>query len=240
MTDTNELTLESWLAGQTRATESVDILQDGDLSGQWVAWARKYELATADEEVNAGERSTGETSKTQDLLKEGQALLARMDAARTTWFVRGIDGDIESEIAKENPWPVNPVPLFDQEPPQLRKGATDSHAIAFRAANENYWKARAEHDQKHAIENEKYAFEVAEVAKERGYAQVAAAFVRAEQGGKTIIASLSIEGAKVLNKAVGDVEFAKILKAIEKASRESEPIPGDADFLSITSAKTGV
>lgn len=238
-TNENELTFEGWERGQTRATESVDILQDGDLSGRWAEWVRRYERAAADE-VDESELLVGEKSKTAILREEGAKLIAEMDAARTTWFVHGIDSDTEAQIAKDFPWPENPIPEFTMEQPILRHGATDSHMVAFRMANENYWKAHAKHEAKYAIEEEKYTHELAEVAKERGYVKVSIAFVRATQGGKTVFSSLTVDQAKRLNQLIGDIEFSKILNAINKASQKSEPIPGDADFLSITSAKTTV
>lgn len=237
MTENNELTLANWLNGQTAVERSVEVLQDGALSARWDDWVRRYERASR-EEASSGERATGEASKTQALVTEGGELLARMDASRTTWFVRGIGTEDSIAIAEAHPFPENPVPLFDREPPQLRKGATDSQAQGFILADKAYWAARAEHDEGHAIEREKYAHAVSLVAMARGYEKIARAFVRAEQNGATVIDKLTAEDAKSLNVALGDIEFQKIINAIEAASRESAPIPGDADFLSITSGKT--
>lgn len=238
MTEKNELTLANWLNGQTAVERSVEVLQDGALSARWDSWVRRYERAAADDAGKGAELLVGEQSKTQALLAEGEELLARMDAARTTWFVRGIGTEDSIAIADAHPFPVNPVPLFDQETPKLRPNATDAQSQAFRAASEDYWKARNEHDEIHAIEREKYAHAVSLAAIARGYEKIARAFVRAEQGGQTVIDSLTAEDAKKLNQALGDVEFQKIIHAIELASRESTPIPGDADFLLITSGKT--
>lgn len=234
-----EFTVANWLAGQTPIEKSVEIIQDGALAAKWDDWVRRYERAAADA-VDESELLVGEKSKIAVLREEGAALLEKIEASRTTWYVRGLGSEDLIQIAEAHPWPVDPTPVFEMVQPELRKGATDAHSIAFRAANDNYWKAYEEHRQAHAVEREKYAHAVSLVAMARGYEKVARAFVRAEQGGEVVISTLTAAEARLLHQAVGDIPFQLIVNAIDSASQESEPIPGDADFLSITSAKTTV
>src|SRR5699024_4491966 len=115
----------------------------------------------------------------------------------------------------------------------------EKQSTAFLKAYEIYEKAKAEHDKKVAPDVEKHAFKCAQVALARGYKKIALALQRIEDHeGNVVLESITPEQVERMYQRLGDVFFTQLINTVDQASKNSTPIPGDADFLSAVSAKT--
>lgn len=230
-------TFKAWLSGAKATERSVEIVQDGSLLGLWDDWVRRFDRAQ-ETTVPKEERSMGETAGIEALTDEGAALLERIEAARTVWFVRGLQADVLKSIEAAHPEPERAWKRFAGVRPVAPANPTEVQAEAFLKAAALWEEERAAHNEDTAPQMQAYADEARKVLAARGYERVARAFVRAEQGGVTVFTELTAADAAELHAGIGDHEFGKIVNTIDMATDAPAAAPGESDFLLKVSEKT--
>lgn len=101
-----------WLSTGTVAQRSIDVYGRPDLLATYETLERRYQLAVAEEEAGA-ERAVGETGP-ETILEEMQRVHEEWQASKTTWYIRALNDEEQSEILSS----LNDVP-------KLAKDATD-------------------------------------------------------------------------------------------------------------------
>ena len=229
-------TFEAWLNGATVTERSVEIMLDGALLGRWDDWSRRYERAERGAAVN--ERSAGEVSPLRALEVEGAQLLEDIQAARATWFVRGLQEDVVKAVDAAFPAPAPSWGRFSVPPPVVPDNPTEAQADAFLKAVGLWEEQRTQFNEDNAEAMQAHLVLMREVKLSRGYERVARGTVRIEQGGEVLFTAVTADQARAFHQKLGDHEFMKIVGAIETATTTPADPPGEADFLLMVSAQT--
>lgn len=227
---------EEFISGANVAELSVDIFQDGSLLGLFDEWKRRFERADRETPV---ERSAGEVSPLAALEAEGAKLLAELEASKTVWFVRGLTTEDEIAIDAAHPIPESPVKAFTEAPPTHIRNGTEKQAEAFIAAYTSWITRRDEFNsaQQERPEAKAWMVEAQEAVFARGAEKISRAFRRIERDGETVTTTPpSIEQIRRLPTAIGEMQVAKLVNAVEEASSVMPEVP--ADFLHLTSKTT--
>lgn len=214
---------DAWLDGLSPATVSVDILQHPALLADYEEWQRRYSRAKAND---SGEYAVGERNPVKALEVEGEALLARIEQSRSTWYVRGLSDDDRKAIVAAFPDPPS-IDVFDEQPPRLAFGATPTEAQA-KAYSQGYdaYKARQArwvNDNRDALEV--YGEKVRTVATQRTIESIRRAVARVEQGGRTIAEALTYDQVEKLVARIGEAQAVVLTEAINRAANEVPEVP---------------
>lgn len=225
-----EFDFDAWLGGATISEVSVDIFQNGELLGRVNEWQRRYKRAEQIEKDTTGEHSVDEPSTLTTLEEEGATLLAQLEESKTVWFLRALTAEDEIAIAAAFPSPKNPVKEFTEPAPLFIKNPTETQAAAYLSALKN-WEAREEKfysKQLSSDEYEQYLEKHRDVSAARGAERIHRAFVRIEKAGQVISnAAPSTSQIRRFPAAIGELQVAKLTKAIEDASNAEPEVPGD-------------
>lgn len=234
----SDSTFKAWLNGAKATERSVEIVQDGGLSGRWDDWLRRFSRAQSQDKAASADRAAGETSELATLTTEGEELLALIEGSRTVWYVRGLQTDVLQAIKDAHPEPTRTWERFSVPRPVASDNPTEKQAEAYLTAAAAWEEERALHNDEVQPLMEAWLRAGNEAMEARKYEQVSRAFVRAEQNGETLFTELSADDARALHKTIGDGQFKKILETVGLATATDGESPGEAGFLSRVSAVT--
>lgn len=220
-TQPTALDFDAWLDGASLTEASVDIMQDASLMGRYADWLRRFERAAAQPRA---ERSMGEPDPMATIAVEGEALLAEVEASRSTWFVRGLTMDDITAIQEAFPDPPA-APSYTKPMPELQRSPTDAQARAYLAAVEGWEVGQRRHAEEHAEAIDVWAKAQLGTLTSRGAEKIARAVVRIEQGGRVVAESITADQARRLPSRLGEAQVKKILDAIDAATAEVPEVP---------------
>ena len=217
----DDLDFDAWLDGTSLTTVSVELLQTPGLLSEYEDWQRRYHRAKA---ARHPERSAADRDPVVALEAEGEALLERLEASRTTWHVRALTADDRDAIMAAFPNPTPPKG-FDENPPRIGNSPTEAQAKAFSQGWEAYRERERRWVDEHRPELEAYSKALAEASTQRGAEEVSRAVVRVEQGGRTIAEHITSEQALQLSGKIGDAQLNVLIEAIGRAARDVPEVP---------------
>lgn len=241
LAEEQELGFEQWLTGSSGAQRSVEVLQDGSLMALWDTWVRKYQRAVqAQEETDDPDEQYSNPnnglSELEQLEVEGKLLLDQIDAARTTWYVTGIQREVEQDILDRHEAPVSKVPKFLKRKPVLAPKPNQAQAEAFLKALTQYGQGQEEHLAQFPSEVKAHERAAEAYLMACSYEKIAAGFVKAtDRTGKVLFTKLTAENVKQLHQRLGSAFFVPVIETITEITDKAAAIPGESDFLSVLS-----
>jgi hypothetical protein len=219
----DEFAFDAWLDGATVAQASVDILQDGSLLGRYQEWERRYDKARQLTRDDA-ETSLDDDNGISALEAEGRELIARMQAAHSTWYLRALTSADQRAIDEAHPLPPSP-PQFDEPTLTLQDRATDAQARAYLAAVQAQGKREATFNEAHAVEREAWTVKARAVIEARGAERIVRSLDRIEVAGRVIARTITLERALSLPEKIGEAQTAVIMTAIQAATEAEPEVP---------------
>lgn len=232
---TLDFDFDAFIDGASVTEESVEIFQNGEVLGKYEDWRRRYERAAQLEEAD-GERSANEEDPLAVLIEEGAVLLTELEESRTVWFVRALEPDAEIAIEAAHPAPENPFQPFTDPQPQLPSHPTEKQATAYVIAMEAWTEKQTAHltEQYRAEPYKAYSKAARQIVADREAEKVHRGFVRIEKDSEVIATkSPSVEQVKALRAKIGELQFGRLVTAIDEAKKKEPEVAGA--FLSLTS-----
>ena len=215
--------LEAWLSGATVAESAVEVHQDGAAFGRYQAWEKEYERAAATA-ATMPDGALGDEDPLAELEAEGEALLDRLRDTRSMWFLRALSSDDEAAINEAHPLPEPPA-TFSEKPPFMQNRPTETQAKAFLKAYEAWQARRDQFAKEHEAEAEAYVKAATAAIVARGAEKIVRTLARIEVAGEAIAESITLEQARALPAAIGEVQVGKILAAIDRATTAEPELP---------------